>query len=150
MTVTLQSKMEAVEKELTKLIRDGNLGVRDFWFGSVGKDAPVYPMVHFMMGSSAQNEYQVQQPGKIGWDLEYEVTCIFTGTDDRTTIKNLQKFTNSIYNILQGEHESGKRLDGNIQDINCPVIDYVTFENPTKTLVYGAIITMVIQIFEER
>jgi len=150
MTVTLQSKMLTVEQKLTALIRDGNLGVRDFWFGGVGKSAPVYPMVHFMLTGNVQNEYQVQQPGKIGWDLEYEVTCIFAGTDDRTTIKNLQKFTNSIYDVLQGEHESGKRLDGDIQDIDCPSIDYVTFESPTKTFVYGAVITMIIQVFETR
>lgn len=150
MTVTLQTKIDTVEKKLTALIRDGNLGVRDFWFGGVGKSAPVYPMVHFMMTGNVQNELQVIQPGKIGWDLGYDVTCIFAGTDDRTTIKNLQKFTNSIYDILQGQHEADKRLDGEIFDIGCPSIDYVTFESPTKTFVYGAVITMVIQIFEER
>ena len=150
MTGELQTKMLTVEQKLTALIRDGNLGVRDFWFGGVGKSAPVYPMVHFLMTGNVQNEYQVQQPGKIGWDLEYEVTCIFAGTDDRTTIKNLQKFTNSIYDVLQGEHESGKRLDGEIFDINCPSTNYVTFESPTKTFVYGAVITMIIQVFEER
>lgn len=150
MTVTLQEKMLTVEQKLTTLIRNGNLGDRDLWFGSVGKSAPVYPMVHFMLTGNVQNELQVVQPGKIGWDLEYEVTCIFAGTDDRTTIKNLQKFTNSIYNVLQGEHESGKRLDGEIFDIDCPSTNYVTFESPTKTFVYGAVITMIIQIFEDR
>ena len=150
MTGALQDKMLTVEQKLTALIRDGNLGVRDFWFGSVGKSAPVYPMVHFLMTGNIQNDLQVVQPGKIGWDLEYEVTCIFAGTDDRTTIKNLQKFTNSIYDILQGEHESDKQLDGEIFDINCPSTNYVTFENPAKTFVYGAVITMIIQIFETR
>jgi len=150
MTGELQTKMLAVEQKLTALIRDGNLGVRDFWFGSIDKSAPNYPVVHCLMTGNVQNEYQVQQPGKIGWDLEYEVTCIFAGTDDRTTIKNLQKFTNSIYDVLQGQQESGKRLDGEIQNINCPTTDYVTFERPTKTFVYGAVITMIIQVFETR
>lgn len=146
----LQTKMLAVEQKLTALIRDGNLGVRDFWFGSVGKSAPVYPMVHFLMTGNIQNDLQVVQPGKIGWDLEYEVTCIFAGTDDRTTIKNLQKFTNSIYDILQEEQTPSKRLDGEVFNIDCPGINYVTFESPTKTFVYGAVITMIIQIFEDR
>ena len=118
MTVTRKQKRKAVKQKLIELIRDGNLGVRDLWFGGVGKSVPVYPMVHFMLTGNTQNEYQVQQPGKIGWDFEYEVTCIFAGTDDRTTTENLEDFTDSIYDILQGEHESGKRLDGEIQDID--------------------------------
>lgn len=150
MTVTRKEKRKAVKQKLIELIRDGNLGVRDLWFGGVGKSAPVYPMVHFMLTGTAQNELQVIQPGKIGWDFEYEVTCIFAGTDDRTTTENLEDFTDSIYDILQEEHESGKRLDGEIFDINCPSTNYVTFESPTKTFVYGAVITMIIQIFETR
>ena len=150
MTGELQDKMLTVEQKLTARIRDGNLGVRGFWFGSVGESAPVYPVVHFLMTGNVQNDLQVVQPGKIGWDLEYDVTCIFAGTDDRTTIKNLQKFTNSIYDILQEEQIPSKRLDGEIFNLNCPSINYVTFESPTKTFVYGAVITMIIQIFEDR
>ena len=150
MTVTREEKRKAVKQKLIELIRGGNLGVRDFWFGGVGKSAPVYPMVHFMLTGNVQNDLQVIQPGKIGWDFEYEVTCIFAGTDDRNTTENLEDFTDSIYDILQGQNEDGKRLDNEIFSINCPDTNYVSFESPTKTFVYGAVITMIIQIFEDR
>lgn len=150
MTVTLDEKVKKVESELKELILRSNLGVVDIWMGSIGKVAPRYPMVHFLLTDEKLGDSQVIQANRISWYLGYDVTCIFAGVDDRSTITNLQTFTHSIYDTLYGQRTSDKRLNGTAQDILIPEINYVTFESPNTTFVYGAIIKMIVEVIEIR
>jgi len=148
--MTLESQIVEIEDELNKLIRDGETGTKTIMFGDIDKGALRYPAVHFLLQDATQNDLQVIQPNKIGWDLTYEVSCVFAGTDARNTIISTRAFTNSIYDLIQGQRTVGKMLGNNAFDLNCDKIDYVTFETPSKNYVYGGIITVIIQIFETR
>lgn len=151
MTVTLDEIVKKVESELKELILRSNLGVVDIWMGSIGKVAPRYPMVHFLLTDEIiPEEEQVIQANKITWHLDYDVTCIFAGADDRSTITNLQTFTHSIYDAIYGQRTSNKRLNGTVQDILVRGIHHMTFESQNKTFVYGSVIKMIVKVIEIR
>lgn len=148
--MTLETQIETIESELNTLIRDGGIGAKDIMSGDITRGAIRYPAVHFLLQNAERNDLQVTRPNQIGWDLNYEVSCVFAGTDAQNTLKSARTFTNAVYNLVQGQRAAGKLLSNNAFDMDCDKIDYVTFEAPDKNYVYGGIITLVIQIFENR
>lgn len=148
--MTLETQIDTVESELNTLIRDGGIGVKDIMSGDITRGAIRYPAVHFLLQNAERNDLQVTKPNQIGWDLNYEVSCVFAGVDAQNTLKSARTFTNAVYNLIQGQRAAGKLLSNNAFDMDCDKIDYVTFEEPDKNYVYGGIITLVIQIFENR
>lgn len=148
--MSLDEQITALETNLNALIRDGAVGVKDLMFGDISRGAMRYPAVHFLLQSAEQNDMQVIRPNQIGWDLTYQVSCIFAGVDSQNTLQSTRSFTNSVYNLIQGQRKAGDLLTNTIFDMDCLKIDYVTFEQADKSYVYGGIITLIIQIFEDR
>ena len=147
--MTLESQLVEIEDELNKLIRDGETGTKTITFGDIKPKAIRYPAVHFLLQGTPKNDLQVIQPNRIGRNLIYEVSCVFAGTDARNTIISTRAFTNSVYELIQGQIDTNKKLNNTIFNLSCDM-DYVTFETPYKNYVYGGIITLIIQIFEMR
>ena len=143
--------IEDIEPELKNLLLDGAINVRHVWFGDINPVDIQSPSVHFMLNSTKRNDMQViQSSSRISWDLEYDVSCMYSGSDGRQTYTNARKFVNSVYNLLQTQHAPGQRLNGTCFDIECASIEYgfVALDLPEPVLMTGGVIKLVIQVIE--
>lgn len=153
MTTTLEEKIEATEKELKALIAGGGIGVRNIWFGDINPADTQPPAVHLMLVSADQNDLQVTQTAsRLGWDLTYEVSCLYGGSEGNQTVTYARKFVNSVYNLLQSQHTPSERLNDEVFYLNCDSIEYgfVALDLPEPVLLNGGLIRMTIQVFEDR
>ena len=142
----MNEQIEAIEKKLITLFRDN--GVQDINQGDIYKSAPKFPAIDIMLIDREQNGLQVMQKNRIGWDLYYDISCMFTGTERNQTFKNARKFVDSMYDLIQGEKESA--LDNTVYDLECIKVEYGRTTIRSDVMADGGVIKLVVQIFEVR
>jgi hypothetical protein len=150
---TVREQIDTIQDELRDLIFSAGLNVRNVWFGDIDPADVQTPAVHFMLNSRSRNDFQViQTANRIAWDLEYDVSCLYSGSEGERTFQNAASFVDSVYDILQGEHSASGRLHNSCHDINCINVEYgfVALDFPEPVLTSGGVIKLIIEIFEDR
>lgn len=142
----MNEQIENIEKELITLFR--NNGVQDINQGDIYKSVPRFPAVDIMLTDREQNGLQVMQKNRIGWNLFYDISCMFAGTERNQTFKNARKFVDNIYDLIQGEKDSA--LNDTVFDLDCLKVEYGRTTIRSDIMADGGVIKLVIQIFEER
>lgn len=144
----MNTQIEAIEKELITLFR--NNGVQDISQGDIPKSTPRFPAIDIMLVDREQNGLQVMQKNRIGWNLFYDISCMFAGTERNQTFRNARAFVDKIYDLIQGEKDSA--LNNTVHDLDCLKVEYgrTTIRADVITEADGGIIKLVIQIFEVR
>lgn len=142
----INDQITEIQTRLTKLFRDN--GVATINYGDIYQAAPRYPAVDILLTSREQNDLQVMQKGKIGWDLSYDIGCMFSGSEGDQTYKNSSKFVDKIYDLVQGEKEGG--LNGTVYDLECIRVEYGRTAIRTDLFANGGVVKLIIQIFETR
>ena len=130
-------------------------------YGDVYKVAPRYPTIDIMLLSRKQNDLQVFQKNKIGWNLTYDISCMFTGSGADHTFLSASKFVDSVYDIIQGEKTG--RLSDTVYDLECVEVEYgLRYLNFKKAyshgkasvredvMTNGGLIKLIVQLFEDR
>lgn len=151
MVKTLDSITDAVEFELSRVILDGKINAKKVWFTDNDDLTIEYPAVLFMLQDAERNDMQVLQTSrKISRDLNYDVFCLHSGLEGKQKFTNARRFVNSVYNLLQTQHEPEKRLNGECFDIECGSVEYgiVALDQPKQTTVTGGVIKLVVQVIE--
>ena len=143
--MTLNDMINDVEDELRNVLRD--MGVKDINFGDLYKTVPQLPAVNLMLVGVEQNDLQVFKRGRIGWDIHYDVSCMYMGTERAHTFQNARTFVNKVYNTIQVEQDS--KLNDTVFDINCVQIEYGKTALGDNIL-DGGVIKLLIQIHEDR
>lgn len=144
--MSVNEQIEVIRQELTKLFRDN--GVADINYGDIYKAAPRYPAIDILLTAREQNDQQIMQKGRIGWNLFYDISCMFSGSEGNQTFINSSKFVDKIYDLVQEEKETA--LNGTIQDLECIKIEYGRTAIRNDVMANGGVIKLVIQIFENR
>lgn len=151
---TINEHIENVESELSTLIYGSGSNVRNIWFGDIDKADVQVPAINFMLARRTRPEdlQVIQTSSRITWHLEYDVSCIYSGIEGEQTYKNARKFVDRIYDVIQGQHSSNKRLNGKCQDIECMDVDYglVALGISEPEYMNGGLIKMIIEIVEIR
>ena len=142
----INETIEDIRRELTKLFRDN--GVADINYGDIYKAAPRYPAIDILLTSREQNDLQIMQKGRIGWNLFYDISCMFSGSEGNQTFINSSKFVDKIYDLVQEEKETA--LSGTIQDLECIKVEYGRTAIRNDVMANGGVIKLIIQIFENR
>lgn len=142
----MNTQIEAIEKELITLFRDN--GVQDINQGDKPKSTPRFPAIDIMLTAVERNDFQVRQKNKIGWNLNYDISCMFAGTERNQTFINARNFVNKIYDLIQNEKNS--RLNDTVFDLECLKIEYGRTTIRSDIMADGGVINLIIQIFEER
>ena len=75
--MTIDDTQTTIEDELRTLLR--GIGCSSINDGDIYQSAPSLPAVNILLTDSEQNEMQVYQNGKIGWNLNYDVVVMFSG-----------------------------------------------------------------------
>lgn len=153
MTTTLKDIKKSIKTELIELIAGGGIGVNNIWFGDINPADTQPPAVHFMLVSAEQNDLQVvQTPSRLGWDLMYDVSCMYSGSEADQTVEYAQEFVDDVYDLLQSQHTPSQRLNGNVFNLNCESIEYgfVVLDLPEEAFMNGGVIRLTIQVFEDR
>jgi len=141
----INDDIDTIEIALRKVFRD--MGVKDINVGDIYKAVPMFPAINVMLTSAEQNGLQSFQNTKIGWNLNYDISCLYAGSERGLTFKNSQKFVNKIYDALQ--RKKGDKLDNTVFDLECMEIQYGrTAINETS--IDGGVIKLIIQIHEVR
>ena len=151
MTITLNEHRKNIEPELKTLLLDAALNIKSVWFGD-NKPADLQtPSVNFMLMSAPRNDMQViQSSSRISRNLEYDVSCMYSGSEGNQTYDNAATFVDSVYNTLQKQHAPGQRLNGTCFDIECDDIIYgfVVLELKERVFMTGGVIKLVVQVIE--
>ncbi|MCK5616144.1 hypothetical protein KAR91_80515 [Candidatus Pacearchaeota archaeon] len=137
---------EAIEKELITLFKDN--GVADVNTGDIYSAAPRYPAIDILLTDREQNDLQTMQHNPIGWNLFYDISCMFAGSEGKQTFKNARKFVDKIYDIIQAEKENN--LSDTVHDLECIRVEYGRTTIRTDVMSDGGVIKLIIQIFEQR
>ena len=137
---------EAIEKELITLFKDN--GVADINTGDIYPAAPRYPAIDILLTDREQNDLQTMQHNPIGWNLSYDISCMFAGSEGKQTFKNARKFVDKIYDIIQAEKDND--LSGTVHDLECIRVEYGRTTIRQDIMADGGVIKLIIQIFEER
>lgn len=150
MTTAIKDIITTLESELRSLITQGS-NAKFVWFGDI--DAPVIqtPAVYFILDDRFRGDDQVLQDDKrISWNLGYAVYCLHSGLEGKQKFTNARKFTDDIANLLQTQHSSSERLNGNCQDIGCFSVNYgkVSVDVPKSGEMTGGVIQLIIQVIE--
>lgn len=158
-TISIHDQILDIKTELTKLFREN--GVVSINYGDIYTIAPRYPAIDILLMERKQNNLQVLQKNKIGWDLFYDISCMFTGSEHAHTFINSSKFVDTIYDKIQGTKDG--RLNESIYDLECIEVKYglrmLNFKKAYSlgkasvredVMTSGGVIKLVIQLFEER
>lgn len=151
MTTKLDDIIDSIESELNSLILDGKIGAKKAWFGDIDDLIIEYPSVFFILQDAKMNDMQViQSSNQIARDLNYNVYCLHSELKGNQKFTNGRKFANSVYDLLQNQHESSQRLNGECFDIWCDPVEYgiVTLEPMRDITVTGGVIRLVVQVIE--
>lgn len=151
MTTTRNELIEDVQSELHELIAGGGINVHNIWFGDIDPADVQAPAVHFMLTSTDHGDDQViQTPSRITWDLNYDVSCMYSGSEAGQTFENARVFVEAVNNLLQTQHAADKRLNGNCQDIQCISTEYgfVALDLPEPIMMTGGLIKLIVQVIE--
>jgi len=151
MTTTRNELIEDVQAELHELIASSNINVHNIWFGDIDPADIQAPAVHFMLTSTERNENQViQTPSRIEWNLNYDVSCLYGGSEAGQTFENARVFVEAVNNLLQTQHTADERLNNTCQDIQCMSTEYgyVALDLPEPVMMSGGVIKLIIQVIE--
>ena len=141
----LNDMVNDIETELKKILRGE--GVKDINVGDIYKSVPQLPAVNILLVEIERNDQHVFQPGKIGWDLSYDVSCMFAGTERAQTFKNSRTFVNKIYDVIQEQKLTS--LNNTIFNLDCVKIEYGKAALG-ESILDGGVIKLIIQINEVR
>lgn len=144
--MTINNTIRDVEQELTKLFRDN--GVANINYGDIYPTAPRYPAIDILLTAREQNDLQTIQSNPIGWDLLYDISCMFAGSEGDQTYRNATKFVDKIYDLIQGKKDDA--LNGTVHDLECTRVEYGRTAIRTDVMADGGVIKLIIQIFETR
>lgn len=142
----INDNIEAVEAELIKLFKDN--GVADINVGDIYKAAPRYPAIDILLTDREQNDLQNGRHNPIGWNLSYDISCMFAGSEGNQTFKSARKFVDKIYDLIQAEKTGG--LNDKAHDLECIRVEYGRTTIREDIMADGGVIKLIIQIFEER
>ncbi len=130
-------------------------------YGDVYKVAPRYPAIDILLMDRKQNDLQVFQKNKIGWDLSYDISCMYTGSEADHTFIASNKFVDSMYDLVQGAKTG--RLSDTVHDLECVEVKYglrvLNFKKAYSlgkasvredVMTNGGLIKLIVQIFETR
>lgn len=153
MTKTIIEFRKNIESELYDLMYSAKLGIRKIWFGEINPADIQTPSVHFMLPKRNRNDMQVMQTNnQIAWNLEYDVSCMYSGIEGDQTHDNAYDFVDNVYDTIQGQHSATGRLNNECHDIWCESVEYgivaLGIDEPIFTT--GGVIKMIIEIFEVR
>lgn len=144
--MTINTQIETIRTQLTKLFRDN--GVASINYGDIYPAAPIYPAIDILLTDREQNDLQVMQNGKVGWNLSYDIGCMFAGSEGNQTFVNSSKFVDKIYDLLQGKKDDA--LNNTVFDLECVRVEYGKTIIRSDEMANGGVIRLVIQIFEVR
>lgn len=152
MTDTLDELIEIINQDLSEILLDSEIGIKDIWFSEKIKKAPSYPAVQCQIESTERNDLQVNQYNKIGWDLNYLIKCYFSGSEGTLTLKNAIRFTNKVEDVLDKQITPGKRLNNHCFTLECSRLEYgeIALELVEPVMVTGGVILLNIKIFQNR
>lgn len=142
----INESIEAIEAELIKLFKDN--GVADINVGDIYKAAPRYPAIDILLTDREQNELQNMQHNPINWNLYYDISCMFAGSEGNQTFKSARKFVDNIYDIIQAEKDTD--LNNSVHDLDCIRVEYGRTNIREDIMADGGVIKLIIQIFETR
>lgn len=151
MTTAIKDIITTIESELNQLITQGSSNAKFVWFGDIDSPTIQTPAVYFILDGRERNESQVIQDDKqLFWDLEYSVYCMHSGIEGRQKFTNARKFVDDIANLLQTQHSSANRLNGNCFDIGCISVNYgkVSVDVPKAGDMTGGVIKLIVQVIE--
>lgn len=151
MTTAIKDIITTIESELRNLITQGNSNTKFVWFGDIDTVTIQTPAVYFILDGRSRGDAQVFQDDKrLLWNLEYAVYCLHSGLEGNQKFTNARKFTDDIANLLQMQHSSAARLNGNCQDIGCISVDYgkVSTNVPKSGEMAGGVISLIVQVIE--
>lgn len=143
---TINDQITDIQTQLTKLFRDN--GVATINYGDIYQAAPRYPAIDILLTSRELNDYQNIQKNPLGWNLTYDIGCMFSGSEGNQTYVNSSKFVDKIYDLIMGERDG--RLSDTVQDLECTKVDYGRTAIRTDLFADGGVIRLTIQIFETR
>lgn len=142
---TLNEMINDLESELIKKIR--NAGVGSINTGDIYETAPRLPAVNLLLIECEQSDEQVFQNGKVSWNISYEISCMFQGTERKQTFKNSRTFVNKIYDVVQ--ECKNDNLNNTVNDLECGLIQYGK-TNVNGIFIDGGKIELKINIIEVR
>ena len=143
---TINEQIEVIRTQLTKLFRDN--GVASINYGDIYTAAPRYPAIDILLTDREQNDIQVMQNGKIGWNLFYDISCMFSGSEGNQTFINSSKFVDKIYDLIQEKKDDA--LNGTVHDLECIKVEYGRTTIRNDIMADGGVIKLIIQIDEVR
>jgi len=141
--MSLNDEIEIIEGQLRAIF--STLPIKEIHCGDINKCAHSFPAIHLVKTGISKNNIQVFSGREVGMSLQYDVSCLFSGSEGQQTIKNAVKFVNNVYDVLQQESLVGRHLENTCFDIDCSNIAYglVEFDD---VLLYGGVITLEIDI----
>ena len=144
--MTINEQIEVIRTQLTKLFRDN--GVASINYGDIYPAAPRYPAIDILLTDREQNDVQVMQNGRIGWNLFYDISCMFAGSEGNQTFINSNKFVDKIYDLIQGKKDDA--LNSTVHDLECIKVEYGRTTIRTDIMADGGVIKLIVQIDELR
>lgn len=144
--MTINTQIEEIRTQLTKLFREN--GVASINYGDIYKVAPRYPAIDILLTDREQNDLQVMQKGKIGWNLSYDIGCMFSGSEGNQTFINSSKFVDKIYDLIQEKKDDA--LNSTVFDLECIRVEYGRTTIRNDIMADGGVIKLIIQIDEVR
>ena len=142
----MKTIIKNIEIELRKIFRDA--GVADINTGDIYKTAPRYPAVDIMLTDREQNDFQSMRRGKVGWDLHYDISCMFAGSEANLTFENARNFVEKMCDLILAEKLT--RLNNKVFDIDVLKVEYGRTTIRTDVMADGGVLKLVIQVFEAR
>jgi hypothetical protein len=142
--MTLNDEIEEIEDLLTSRLIKSNLGIKQVYKGEVSASLQ-FPSIQLLYKRSSKSDIQTFSGAVVGLVLEFDVNCIFSGIEGEYSVKNAQKFSNNVYDLIQKESLNHYRLDGKCLDLDCESVEHGVL-NFNDVFVYGGKITLEIEI----
>jgi hypothetical protein len=142
--MTLNEEITIIEDLIKSRLVKSSLGIKQVYTGDLSASLQ-FPSVNIINKGASMSDTQILTGQRVGLILEFDINCMFSGAEAEYSIKNAQKFTNNVYDLLQKESLTGNLLDGNCLDLDCTEIQHGAL-NFNDVFVYGGLITLEIEI----
>jgi hypothetical protein len=142
--MTLNEEITIIEDALKSILVKSSLGVKKVYIGDVNASLQ-FPSVQLINKGADKSDVQTINGIVVGLVLRFDVNCLFSGSESEQTIKQAQKFTNDVYDLIQKESLSNYRLNGTCLNLDCTSIEHGTL-NYDNVFIYGGLITLDVEI----
>lgn len=146
----LETKINKLEQELNRILK--TTSVRSVEFSdTIPLNRFQLPGVQVLLNSTQENE-RLSTHNKKSWILNYDVSVMVGNIENNANYKDARKTVHEVYNVIQQQRESGRRLNNEALDIDVTSIEYGVLGLGIEKMQYiqGGIIRLQLLINEQR